>query len=143
LGLSSSQNKDIEKLFIENTFAFISLKKMGKIYLNKARFYAHHGCMEEEGVVGGNYVVDVVVEFDLSLVEKSRALKDTVDYVEVFNCVKKEMKKPAKLLETLLERTVSSLKKIHPSITSVDVKIEKTNPPVGGDVGSVAISKKV
>ncbi len=23
------------------------------------------------------------------------------------------------------------------------VKIEKTNPPVGGDVGSVAISKKV
>ena len=99
--------------------------------------------MEEEGVVGGDYVVDVVVEFDLSLVEKSHAFKDTVDYVEVFNCVKKEMKKPAKLLEKLLERTASSLKKIHPSITSVDVKIEKTNPPVGGDVGSVAISKKV
>jgi dihydroneopterin aldolase len=143
LGLSFSQNKDIEKLFIENGFAFISLKKMGKIYLNRARFYAYHGCMEEEGVVGGDYVVDVVVEFDLSLVEKSHAFKDTVDYVEVFNCVKKEMKKPAKLLETLLERTASSLKKIHPSITSVDVKIEKTNPPVGGDVGSVAISKKV
>ena len=116
---------------------------MGKIYLNRARFYAYHGCLEEEGVVGGDYVVDVVVEFDLSLVEKSRALKDTVDYMEVFSCVKKEMKKPAKLLETLLERTASSLKKIHPSITSVDVKIEKTNPPVGGDVGSVAISKKV
>ena len=116
---------------------------MGKIYLNRARFYAYHGCMEEEGVVGGDYVVDVVVEFDLSLVEKSHALKDTVDYMAVFSCVKKEMKKPAKLLETLLERTASSLKKIHPSITSVDVKIEKINPPVGGDVGSVAISKKV
>ena len=99
--------------------------------------------MEEEGVVGGGYVVDVVVEFDLSAVEKSHNLKDTVNYIKVFNCVKKEMKRPARLLETLLERTVSSLKKIHPSITSVDVKIEKTNPPVGGDVGSVAISKKV
>ena len=99
--------------------------------------------MEEEGVVGGGYVVDVVVEFDLSALEKSHNLKDTVNYIKVFNCVKKEMKKPARLLETLLERTVSSLKKIHPSITSVDVKIEKTNPPVGGDVGSVAISKKV
>ncbi len=99
--------------------------------------------MEEEGVVGGGYVVDVVVEFDLSAVEKSHNLKDTVNYIKVFNCVKKEMKKPARLLETLLERTVSSLKKIHPSITSVEVKIEKTNPPVGGDVGSVAISKKV
>ena len=99
--------------------------------------------MEEEGVVGGGYVVDVVVEFDLSAVEKSHNLKDTVNYIKVFNCVKKEMKKPARLLETLLERTVSSLKKIHPSITSVDVKIEKINPPVGGDVGSVAISKKV
>ncbi len=99
--------------------------------------------MEEEGVVGGGYVVDVVVEFDLSAVEKSHNLKDTVNYIKVFNCVKKEMKKPARLLETLLERTVSSLKKIHPSITSVEVKIEKTNPPIGGDVGSVAISKKV
>ena len=99
--------------------------------------------MEEEGGVGGGYVVDVVVEFDLSAVEKSHNLKDTVNYIKVFNCVKKEMKKPARLLETLLERTVSSLKKIHPSITSVEVKIEKTNPPIGGDVGSVAISKKV
>ncbi len=99
--------------------------------------------MEEEGVVGGGYVVDVVVEFDLSAVEKSHNLKDTVNYIKVFNCVKKEMKKPARLLEALLERTVSSLKKIHPSITSVEVKIEKTNPPIGGDVGSVAISKKV
>ena len=116
---------------------------MGKIYLNRAHFYAYHGCMEEEGVVGGGYVVDVVVEFDLSAVEKSHNLKDTVNYIKVFNCVKKEMKKPARLLETLLERTVSSLKKIHPSITSVEVKIEKTNPPIGGGVGSVAISKKV
>ena len=99
--------------------------------------------MEEEGVVGGGYVVDVVVEFDLSAVEKSHNLKDTVNYIKVFNCVKKEMKRPARLLETLLERTVSSLKKIHPSITSVEVKIEKTNPPIGGDAGSVAISKKV
>ena len=88
-------------------------------------------------LLGGNMLLM------LSLVEKSHALKDTVNYVEVFRCVKKEMKTPAKLLETLLERTASSLKKIHPSITSVDVKIEKTNPPVGGDVGSVAISKKV
>ena len=99
--------------------------------------------MEEEGVVGGGYVVDVVVEFDLSAVEKSHNLKDTVNYIKVFNCVKKEMKRPARLLETLLERTVSSLKKIHPSITSVEVKIEKTNPPIGGAVGSVAVRKKI
>ena len=99
--------------------------------------------MEEEGVVGGNYVVDVIVDFDISGAEKSNELKDTVDYVSVYNCVKKEMEKPSKLLETVLERTVSSIKKIHPNITSVDVKIEKTNPPIGGDVGSVAVRKKV
>ena len=51
---------------------------MGKIYLNRARFYAYHGCMEEEGVVGGNYVVDVIVDFDISGAEKSNELKDTV-----------------------------------------------------------------
>ncbi len=116
---------------------------MGKIYLNGARFYAYHGCMEEEGVAGGNYVVDVIVDFDISGAEKSNELKDTVDYVSIYNCVKKEMEKPSKLLETVLERTASSIKKIHPNITSVDVKIEKTNPPIGGDVSSVAVRKKV
>ena len=116
---------------------------MGKIYLNGARFYAYHGCMEEEAVVGSDYVVDVVVDFDLAGAEKSNELKDTVDYVSIYNCVKEEMEKPARLLEKVLERTVSSIKKIHPNITGVDVKIEKTNPPIGGDVRSVAVRKKV
>lgn len=116
---------------------------MGKIYLNRARFYAYHGCMEEERAVGGNYVVDVIVDFDFSDAEKGNELKDTVDYISIYNCVKDEMEKPAKLLEGVLERTVSSIKKIHPNITGVDVKIEKTNPPIGGDVTSVAVRKKV
>ena len=116
---------------------------MGKIYLNGARFYGHHGCLEEERVVGGYYIVDVVVEFNLSEAGQSKKLKDTVDYTSIYNCVKREVERPTKLLETVLERTVSSIKKINPRIISVDVKIEKTNPPIGGAVGSVAVRKKI
>ena len=63
---------------------------MGKIYLNRARFYGLHGCLEEERVVGGNYIVDVVVEFNLSEAGQSQKLKDTVDYTSIYNCVKRE-----------------------------------------------------
>ena len=36
---------------------------MYKIYVENIRSYSYHGCLEEETVIGGNYVVDVVVSF--------------------------------------------------------------------------------
>ena len=35
---------------------------MYKIYVENIRCYSYHGCLEEETVIGGNYVVDVVVD---------------------------------------------------------------------------------
>ena len=40
---------------------------MYKIYVENIRCYSYHGCLEEETVIGGNYVVDVVVAGRLTL----------------------------------------------------------------------------
>ena len=50
---------------------------MGKIYLKNIRLYAFHGCMDEEGKIGSDYLVNVTVEQDLASSSKSDRLEET------------------------------------------------------------------
>ena len=38
---------------------------MGQIYLENIRTYSHHGCMQEETIIGSEYRVDLWVDADL------------------------------------------------------------------------------
>lgn len=94
-------------------------------------------------MIGGEYIVSANIEFDTNKAESSDNLDKTIDYVDVYNCIKKEMEVPSKLLETVLERTILSIKSLNNNINSVEVSIKKINPPIGGCVDSVELRKKV
>ena len=94
-------------------------------------------------MIGGEYLVNAIVEIDTSQAEQNDVLKSTVDYVSVYNVLKKEMSIPSKLLEVVLERIIEGIKKIDDNIDSVDVSIKKLSPPIGGNVDSVELRKKV
>ena len=94
-------------------------------------------------MIGGEYLVNAIVEIDTSQAEQNDLLKSTVDYVSVYNVLKKEMSIPSKLLEVVLERIIVGVKKIDDKIDSVDVSIKKLSPPIGGNVDSVELRKKV
>ena len=116
---------------------------MSKISVNNAWFYSFHGCRHEESVIGGEYIVSAVVETDTSLADQNDLLESTVDYVAIYNVLKKEMDTPSKLLEVVLERIIEGIKKIDNNIDSIDVSIKKLSPPIGGNVDSVELRKKV
>ena len=116
---------------------------MSKISVNNAWFYSFHGCLHEESVIGAEYIVNATVEIDTAAAEKNDNLESTVDYVAVYGVIKKEMLKPSKLLEAVLERIIVGVKKINKNIISVDVSIKKLSPPVSGNVDSVELRKKV
>ena len=116
---------------------------LSKISVNNAWFYSFHGCLGEETIVGGEYLVSASVELDTSVAETSDSLENTVDYVGVYNAIKKEMETSSKLLEVVMERIISSINKLDKNIISVDVSIKKINPPIGGCVDSVELRKKV
>ena len=44
------------------------------IEINGIKLYAYHGCLPEEGKVGGNYIIDVSLKTDFS----SAAISDRV-----------------------------------------------------------------
>ena len=116
---------------------------MSKIYVNNAWFYSFHGCLHEESVIGAEYLVNVVVDTNTDDAEKNDDLNSTVDYVDIYNAIKTEMDKPSKLLETVVERIIVSIKGVSDDISVVDVSIKKLSPPIGGNVDSVELRKKV
>ena len=135
--------KDIEKVDRKYVCFYIFGKILSKIYVNNAWFYSFHGCLHEESVIGAEYLVNVVVEINTDVAEKNDDLKNTVDYVDIYNAIKTEMDKPSKLLESVMERMIVSIKEISGDASVVDVSIKKLSPPIGGNVDSVELRKKV
>lgn len=112
---------------------------MNKIIVEGINTYSYHGCLEEEAKIGANYLVDVMMETDFTEAAKSDDLSKTIDYVVLFNIVKKQMAIRSKLIETVGQRIVDELKKEFNSLKKVEVKISKLNPPMNGNVERVSI----
>lgn len=107
---------------------------MGIINVNGIRVYAYHGCLPEEGIIGGEYVVDVRITGKFDAAEVSDELVDTVDYCVVFETVKREMAIRSKLIEHVAKRIIVGLRSDYPSVEKFEVKVTKINPPMNGDV---------
>ena len=90
-------------------------------------------------MIGGNYIVDIEIFTDYSLAAKNDDLTKTVDYCDVYQIVKREMKIRSKLIEHAAERIANALKKEIDGIDKVNVQLTKIAPPVNGDVGSVSV----
>jgi dihydroneopterin aldolase len=103
------------------------------------RFYAHHGCFEEERKIGTHFRVDMVFETDTSRAEVSDNIADTVSYLDVYQVVKREMEISSHLLEHVARRVGESVKREFPTVVSVRVKVSKLNPPLGGQMESVSV----
>jgi 7,8-dihydroneopterin aldolase/epimerase/oxygenase len=112
----------------------------GIIKVNNIRLYAYHGCLEEEGVIGGHYSVDVEMEADFSGVEQRDELSATLDYCTVYDIVKREMMIRSRLIEHVAMRILNGLKSGFPKAGNVKVSVHKWSPPVGGDVEEVSVT---
>lgn len=111
-----------------------------KIFVNGIKCYAFHGCLPEEGRIGGQYVVDVELQTDFSQAALHDTLADTIDYVDVNRIVIEEMAIRSKLIEHVGQRIVKRLQNELKGISTLQLKITKICPPINGDVDSVAIS---
>ena len=103
------------------------------IQLHNLEFYAYHGLLPQERVVGGHYRVDV----ELSLTPPLRALTedvidDTVNYAEVYALIRQQMAQPVNLLEHLAHRITKGLYAQFPQIQAVKLSVTKVTPPISG-----------
>ena len=112
---------------------------MGKIILENIRIYSNHGCLDEEALIGSDYVVDLEIEADLSKSAQTDELNDTVDYVHLNQIVKEEVSIRSKLLEKVADRVLQRIGNEISMVSFARVKLSKMNPPIGGNVEKVSI----
>jgi 7,8-dihydroneopterin aldolase/epimerase/oxygenase len=104
----------------------------GKVALEGLEFHAYHGVYPHERSSGNKFEVDVVVDTEFSESAFRDDLAGTINYEELYAIVKEEMEKPSKLLETVVNSIAVHVLSVFPSAKSVEVKISKFNPPIGG-----------
>ncbi len=112
----------------------------GVISFSNLSYYAYHGCLEEEAIIGGNFLVDINIFTDYSAAAKNDVLSLTVDYCDVHEIVKAQMMIRSKLIENVAYRIAEALKSKLKNIERVEVRVTKITPPVNGDVPSVSVT---
>ncbi|MGW8122947.1 dihydroneopterin aldolase [Roseivirga echinicomitans] len=103
-----------------------------KVALEGMEFYAYHGFYEEERKIGNRYTIDLEVTTDFSKAAKQDDLSGTIDYVQLYEVVKSEMEKSAKLLEKLGQEIIDRIFIEFSAVSEIKVSVSKHNPPFGG-----------
>src|SRR5687767_2960065 len=113
---------------------------IGRVALEGLEFRAFHGVYPHERESGNWFEVDIAVETDFSLAANTDELVGTVNYETLFKIVKAEMERPSKLLETVTEKIATDVLELFPNALSVEFKISKINPPIGGKCKKATVS---
>ncbi|HET7118026.1 MAG TPA: dihydroneopterin aldolase [Hanamia sp.] len=108
------------------------------VQLHNLLFNAFHGIHEEEKILGNEYVVDASMEFDEAK-EAILHISNTINYVTVYNIIKKRMDVPTPLLETLVMETGNEIHNEFPGLKSISISIKKMHLPIEGMQGSAIV----
>ena len=111
------------------------------IELRQLRFFAYHGLFPGENRVGTDFEVDLSASYDnpKSTINK---LTDTINYVRLYEIVKKRMAVPTNLLETIAMEIAETIKQEFSAVNNIEISIYKLNPPIEDFQGQVGIRFK-
>jgi dihydroneopterin aldolase len=110
------------------------------INIDGIKLYGFHGCLEEEGRVGGEYIINVSMVVDFNEAAITDDLNLTIDYCTVFNICKAEMAIRSKLIEHVVKRIFDNMKKTFPQLIHTQVTVIKLLPPMNGPVDRVSVT---
>ena len=105
-------------------------------------FFAHHGFYQEEQKIGNKFAVDIMIVTDLTGAAEHDALEETINYESLYKIIRHVMSEPTKLLEHLGKRIIDTVFEEFSQVSSVEVKVSKYNPPVGGICQRASVTLK-
>ena len=101
------------------------------IRLEGMKFYAYHGVLPQENLVGTNYYIDLRLKTDFSRAAETDKLEGTVNYADIHAAIKEEMQITSQLLEHVCQRIARRIFHDFPTIETIDISLSKENPPMG------------
>ena len=110
------------------------------VKVENLKIYAFHGCMEEEKVIGSDYIVNIEAECFVGNDAFNDKILDTVDYVDLARIAKREMLIRSKLLEAVVKRIIDRSFEEIDVLNKISVTVSKLNPPINADVEAVSVT---
>jgi len=112
------------------------------ITLTGLRARGWHGVYDLERTQGQEFVVDAVLELDLSVAASSDQLSDTVDYGKLAEkLVEVVTGPPVHLIETLTSRLVEVCL-VDPRVAAATVTVHKPKAPIDHEFADVAVTQR-
>jgi dihydroneopterin aldolase len=112
---------------------------MNRIELKGMTFHAFHGVAAQERKVGNTYTVDLAIGFNMQRALHTDSLDDTINYAILYALVSDEMRIPSSLIEHVAARILRRIQAEFPQIATLEIRLAKQNPPLGGDIREVAV----
>ena len=109
------------------------------IRMEGLKFYAFHGVLPQENLVGAYYHVDLKLKTDFTHAAETDELEGTVSYADIHAVVKEEMQITSKLLEHVCQRIAKHIFHDFPTIEAIDISLFKENPPMGACAQRVGV----
>ena len=112
------------------------------IRMQNCAFFARHGVMHEEEVLGQRFYVDAIltVEPGGDALIKDR-IEETVDYGKAFQVIEKIiMGERRYLIEALALEAADALRRVFPQIVRAEITVRKPNAPVPGVLDYVEVT---
>lgn len=113
------------------------------IELKDLRFHSFHGLYPEEKKRGGQFIVDLSVEYPSTFAAKGSlqaiTLEDTIDYAVLYEICNKAMLQPTELLENVAIDISNVIQAHFKKVTRIEVRITKSKPPIPGCTGSSSV----
>ncbi|KPU27058.1 dienelactone hydrolase [Caloranaerobacter sp. TR13] len=106
---------------------------MDKIILKGLSFYAYHGALKEENVIGQKFIIDLEVFCDLKRAGKTDDLAQSVNYAKIYELVKAICENNTfKLIEALAENIAIGILNEFKNVKEIVVTVKKPQAPVNG-----------
>ena len=112
---------------------------MERIYITGMELHAFHGVNREEREHGQVFLLDLVLEADLSRACRSDDLDDTVNYARVIKTAAAAFTRPCSLIERAAEVTAQAVLGEFPAVEAVTVRVHKPDAPVKLTVEDIMI----
>jgi 7,8-dihydroneopterin aldolase/epimerase/oxygenase len=112
---------------------------MTAIELKDVRFQAHHGLYKNESKTGNTYHIDLSVKFDEGDASFD-ALENTIDYVELYDIVRRRMQSTTHLIEKLCKGIIEQIKLQYPFVKEITISIYKIQAPIENFEGKVGVT---
>lgn len=112
----------------------------GLIEMQDMEFYAYHGCFAAEKQVGGKFMVNLWLEYDITKPAQTDNISDALNYQTAYEVVKEQMEIKSSLLENVAKRILDAMFEKFPELLTAQVDVSKLAPAMGGKMKAVTVT---